>query len=101
MNARRLNLSDVHSQSIENATNIALIQQNIASLQGTVSNLANTVDQYIKSDLASKRPNWSQWIAMGSLIALMTGGFWMVLTLKINAEIHPMAEKLVSPESTT
>lgn len=100
MDAKQLSIEDVHIQSVENATNIALIQQSLSSLQGTVGNLASTVDDYIKADLASKRPNWGIWIGVGSLMVLMFSGAWMVLTLKINAEIHPQSEKIAAIEQS-
>ena len=95
-----VDLSSLHQQSLDNATKIALVQQSLVTLQNDVSKLANTVTTYIQSDIASKKPNYGLWIAFASLLVLMCSGGWMVLTLKINAEIHPMSEKIVALEST-
>lgn len=86
-------------QLTKNATDIALIQQNVATLQQSVSNLASTVDSYIKADQASKRPNYALWIALGSLVMGLCAGGWLVLTLKINAETYPLAQRVVQLET--
>lgn len=85
---------EIQSQTIENTQNIALIQQNLASLQASVGNLANTVETYIKSNEASKKPNWSQWIAFGSLLIALFSGGWMIINLKITTEINPMNARI-------
>lgn len=96
----KTNLADIHAQSLDNSTKIALVQQSLVSLQNEVTNLATTVSQYIQNDQLSKRPNWALWIAFASLVVLMCSGGWMVLTLKINAEIHPMAERMATMETS-
>jgi hypothetical protein len=91
----------IERATTQNTTEIALLKQVLNNLQGSVSSLTSTVDNYIKADQQSKRPNYAQWIAVASLLMGLCAGGWLILTLKINAETTPLVQRVITLEALT
>lgn len=92
--AERFDVAAVMQRTEANSTAIALLKQSVDDVRSSVSNLTTTVNAYIKSDLERKQPNWAQWGVLASFIVAIVAGIWVVLALKINAEVYPLAQEI-------
>lgn len=52
----KFSLADVHAQGVENAVQIALVQQSLKELETTVKGLSNTVNIYINGNAKKRKP---------------------------------------------